>query len=35
MTVFGIDDAGRIVGFAFDTESEQVHAFLAPPTRRR
>ncbi|TAN08741.1 MAG: hypothetical protein EPN38_02140 [Rhodanobacteraceae bacterium] len=31
----GINDAGEIVGFAFDTKSEEVHAFRATPVRRR
>lgn len=35
LTAFGIDDAGRIVGFAFDTESFGVHGFLAVPVRGR
>lgn len=32
---FSIDDAGVIVGMAFDTASGEVHAFQATPTRRR
>lgn len=32
---FSIDDAGEIVGFAFDTQSKQVHAFRATPVRER
>lgn len=35
LTAFGIDNAGRIVGFAFDTGTFQVHAFLASPTAGR
>lgn len=32
---FSINDAGEIVGFAFDTKSEQVHAFRATPVHGR
>lgn len=32
---FSIDDTGEIVGFAFDTKSEEVHAFRATPVRGR
>lgn len=32
---FGINDAGEIVGFALDTDSGEVHGFLAKPARGR
>lgn len=32
---FSINDAGEIVGLAFDTDSGQVHGFRATPVRRR
>ncbi len=35
LTAFGINDAGEIVGFAFDMESQEVHGFRATPTLRR
>ena len=31
LTAFGINDAGQIVGFAFDMNSGEVHGFMATP----
>ena len=31
LTAFGINDAGQIVGFAFDPNSGEVHGFMAAP----
>jgi probable HAF family extracellular repeat protein len=33
LTSFGINDAGQIVGLGFDTNTNEVHAFLANPIR--
>lgn len=34
LTAFDINDAGEIVGFAFDTSTAEIHAFAASPVSR-